>query len=518
MRKSIHRKIYVVLLCLLAAGMTTSVFATNLVWTLLFVNWVAEWNWKEKFADFRTNYLLQAFLVLVGVHLVWLIGTSNMDYALFDLQKKLPLIVIPLVVLTSRPLEYVERLNVAIAYVAAVWVVSVIGFVRYLTMPDLPYRDIVPYISHIRYGLNVCMTLVLLAYVALKYRKAWIYGLNILLSLWFCVILLILHAYTAFIILLVTSLVLLIAYGRRLSKPMRTTVVVLYCGTVLALGALIGWYADGYYRLQSLSTEPLQECTANGNPYLHHDDGLIENGNYIHQYVCEEEMRQQWAKISDYPIDSLTPIGYTVYPALLRYLNGMGVTKDSLGMTRLTPTDVAAIEKGIANPVYLTHSPRKMFYVLFYEYENYRCYHNVSNFSVLQRLELWAAGWLVFLQHPLFGVGTGDVPDACHQQLADSQSPLADTDLHTHNQYLNFLLAFGLLGFGLIVFFFIRAIIKGVKHSSNQTFKHSSILSVAFLCILLISFISEDTLETLAGITFSVMGFSLLSPRDEKIT
>ena len=42
MRLSIHHKIYVVLLCLLAASMTTSVFATNLIWTLLLVNWVAE--------------------------------------------------------------------------------------------------------------------------------------------------------------------------------------------------------------------------------------------------------------------------------------------------------------------------------------------------------------------------------------------------------------------------------------------------------------------------------------------
>ena len=209
----------------------------------------------------------------------------------------------------------------------------------------------------------------------------------------------------------------------------------------------------------------------------------------------------------------------------------MGVTKDSLGMTHLTPTDVAAIEKGIANPVYLQPGPRKMLYVLFYEYENYRCYHSVSNFSVLQRLELWAAGWRVFLQHPLMGVGTGDVVDACHQQLGEMGSPLADTELHTHNQYLNFLLAFGLLGFGLIAFFFVRAIVRGIENGKLKVEKSGhlqpksqfsilnsqfSILYVAFLCILLISFISEDTLETLAGITFSVMGFSLLSPRREE--
>ncbi len=288
MRLTIHHKIYVVLLCLLAASMTTSVFAANLMWILLLVNWVAEWNWKEKFANFRSNHLLQAFLVLLAVHLLWLVGTSNMDYALFDLQKKMPMIAIPLVVLTSRPMDFKERLNVGIAYTAAVMVVSIIGVVRYLNMPDLPYRDIIPYISHIRYGLNVCMTLVLLAYAAFRYRRGWLYVLNLLLALWFCMVLMILHAYTSFIILLVIPLVLLLAYGHRLSRRPRIGFTLGYGAVVLALVAMIGCYADGYYRLRPLSTEPLKECTANGNPYLHYQDGLVENGNYINLYVCEQ--------------------------------------------------------------------------------------------------------------------------------------------------------------------------------------------------------------------------------------
>ena len=301
MRLSIHRKIYVVLLCLLAASMTTSVFAANLVWTLLLVNWVAEWNWKEKFADFRHNYRLQAFLVLLGVHLLWLIGTSNMDYALFDLQKKLPLFAIPLVVLTSRPLEHRERLNVGIAYTAAVMVVSIIGVVRYLTIPDLPYRDIIPYISHIRYGLNVCMTLVLLVYAAFHYRRTWLYVLNSLLIVWFAVVLMMLHSYTAFIILLVAPLVLLVCYWCRMSRKSRRWVTALYCCVVLALAALVGSYAYDYYHLRPLSTEPTQAYTANGNPYLHYQDGLIENGNYIHLNVCEQEMREQWQNSATIP-------------------------------------------------------------------------------------------------------------------------------------------------------------------------------------------------------------------------
>ena len=483
--------------------MTTSVFFTNLLWVLLLANWVIEWNWREKFSNFKQNHLLQAFLVLGIVHLLWLIGTENLSYGLFDMQKKLPLIAIPLVVLTSRPFSRKELLPVGFAYVTTIFVMSIVGLVRYLTIPDLPYRNIVPHISHIRFGLNICLTLVLLTYVAIKHRRLWLYITTTILSLWFIAFLLLLHAYTSFIILLVTAVVLLIAYRKRMPRTLRTVSTITVSAIILFTIALTCLYYHDYYHLRQLSTQPLPSCTVNGNPYLHLDDRLIENGNYVHRYVCEKEMRQDWPKYSTHPFDSVTPTGFTIYPALLRYLNGMGLTKDSLGMTHLQPCDIAAIEKGIANPIYIQHGPRKMFYVLFYEYENYRCYRSVSNFSFLQRVELWRNAAHLFLEHPLFGVGTGDVVDQCHRRLEEIHSPLADTDLHTHNQYLNFLLAFGLIGFLLIAFFFIRAIIL------NRYCRQA--LFTAFLCILLISFISEDTLETLAGIMFTVMGFSLLT-------
>ena len=482
--------------------MTTSVYITNMMWVFLLLNWIVEWNWRERFTDFRHRYLLQAFLVAAAVHLLWLAGTTDLAYGLHDLQKKLPLLAIPLVVLTTPAPSRKERLNILICYVGTIVVVSIVGIVRYLTMPDLPYRDIVPHISHIRFSLNICMAMVLLAYTALKIRKWWFYLAGGGVMLWFVFFLTVLHSYTAFIILYITAVTLLIAYRRRMGARLRRTLLAVVGVVTLAVGGMTGKYLYDYYHLQPLSTGTPPAVTANGNPYLHRRDGLIENGNYVHWYVSEKEMRQEWAKRSDYPFDSLTPTGYTVYPALLRYLNGMGTTKDSVGMTLLQPRDIAAIEKGIANPVYQRRSPRKLFYVMFYEYENYRCYNSVNNFSVLQRLELWKNGWQVFLQHPLLGVGTGDVVTECHQRLRDTDSPLAGTEMHTHNQYLNFLIAFGLVGFLLIAVAFVRAI--------RRDRLCRSVLFTAFLCIALISFVSEDTLETLAGIVFIALGSSLL--------
>ncbi len=499
----IHHYIYIILLCLLSMSMTTSVYATNLVWVLLLLNWITEWNWREKFADFRHNYFLQAFLALLAVHILWLLGTENLSYALFDLQKKLPLFVIPLVVLTTPPPNKQESLSIGVLYVTTLLVVTIIGMVRYLTLADLPYREIVPYISHIRFGLNLCLGLFMLLWTAFQYRNLWIRSLCALLSLWFMAFLLLIHSYTALIILIVTSLVLVVAYrnhmDRRLHRITSLTVATLL---FLTLG-LAGYYCYDYYHLRPLSTQTLTPTTPNGNAYSHRDDGLIENGNYVHHYICKKEMRQEWTKRSDYPFDSCTNGHWSVYPTLLRYLNSMGFTKDSLGMTHLSDRDIAAIEKGIANYVYLEPGPRKMVYVLCYEFENYRCYHSVRDFSMLQRIELWRNGFQIFLQHPLFGVGTGDVPDACQARLETIDSPLASKHMHTHNQYLNFLLAFGLVGFAIILFFFVRAVVR--THSCRR------FLFTAFLCIFLISCISEDTLETLAGITFTALFLSLLS-------
>ena len=484
--------------------MTTSVFLTNLLWVLLLVNWIAEWDWREKFAAVRQNRLLQAFLVLAAVHLLWFLGAQDIPYALHDLQKKLPLLVIPLVVLTSRPLTRKELINLGICYTGTILVVTIVGLFRYLTLDGLPYRDIVPNISHIRFGLNVCLSIVILAYAAWTHRRhRWLPVVNTLWVIWLLLFLVMIHAYTALFILPVLAVVLLFAYWRKMSQRLRlasaTTLIVI----IGALAATFAIYHHQYYHLQPLSTQPLRTATLNGNAYSHANDGCIENGNYIMNYICETELRQEWARRSPQPIDAPTATGYSAYGALVRYLNALGVTKDSVGMTRLTSADIAAIEQGIANPVYLRHSPRKLFYALFYENECRRCYHSVNDFSMLQRFELWQGAWQLFLQHPLFGVGTGSVLPCCQQQLVESHSPLAGRDMNTHNQYLNFLVAFGLVGFLLVVAAFVRAL-HPILHRDGP-----HLIFLALLVILLISFLTEDTLDTLAGITFAALGLCL---------
>ncbi len=529
-RLALHGIVYFVLLFLLACAQPVSNYLMSAAEVLLFANWVLEWDMRRKFSRSNFHALLVAYGVLLLVHLVWLLPSDNWAYGLDDLRKKLPFVAIPLVLLTSRRLSRPQLLTILAGYVLTVFVATVVGRVRYHLMPDLPYRDIIPYISHIRFALNVCFSVVLLGallLVRLRSRRrglpprlffprsgverSWLWDLLLLLLLLSLLqFLLVIRSYTALAVLFVVALVLTVAFRRRIaSRSLRAALLVLEVGVALAAAALVGWHVRQYYKPVPLASQPLQELTAAGRPYRHKCDGLMENGNLVNNYVCREELESEWALRSALPLDSLTPNGYAVYPTLVRYLNALGTTKDSVGIQRLSAADVAAIEQGVANPVYVEGSHvRSMVYVMLFEYECYRHFRVVKDFTMLQRFELWRNGWRVFCRHPLFGTGTGDVVDECHAQLQRDASQLAGTAKHAHNQYLTFLISFGAVGFLLIVGAFVWAL--------RRERACRSALFAAYLVIVLVSFLTEDTFETLAGCVFVTYFFCLL-PRHQAL-
>lgn len=511
MRLSLHHALYFMLLVLLVGCQPLSNYMMSAVEILLAVNWALEWDMRRKFARGNWHPLLIAFLVLALVHLVWLIPSQNISYGLHDLFGKLPLLAIPLVVLTSRPLTRPQLSLLMILYVCTVFVATIIGHVRYATIPQLEYRDIIPFISHIRFALNVCLVMIFLAaYLFVNTRRhghlrASVAIPIVLLMAYFVHFLLLIHSYTALIILFVVALVMLLAYGSHIeNRHWRHALVTLFLMLATAAVVVVTICVRDYYKLIPLARQSLATTTVNGNPYQHKQNGFVENGNLVENYVCNVELYREWEKRSHVPLETVTSNGYTVYPALLRYLNALGTTKDSVGMQLLTDEDVHAIEQGIANPVYLHGSKLKvMLYVMLYEYESYRVFGAIKNFSVLQRFELWRNTWQVFLRSPIWGCGTGDIEDCCLLELKKRCSPLADHPRNPHNQYLTSLATFGLLGTMLIAFVFIWAL-------RRIQLRHRPLL-VAYLVVLLISFISENTLSTLAGCVFATTFFCLLS-------
>lgn len=522
-RLTIHHAVYFVLLFLLVGAQPVSNFMMSGMEILLAVNWALEWDMRNKLRRAKESPLLWFFLLLTGVHLIWMIPSQNIAYGFDDLFRKLPMLAIPLVVLTSRPLNKKQIEMLFFCLVTTVFIAAIVGRVRLHTIPDIAYRDL-PFISHIRFALNIVLSLVLIvAYLHRMFPRQpyqrqgagtalgrWVMtALLVVVAISLLQFLLIIRSYTGFVILLVIAIVLLATYWRRISISLRRTGVAMVSVVILVFAVISGKMIHDYYAPVPLAQGPLKTYTASGNPYSHTEDNLIENGNYVGNYVCMEELQSEWAKRSSMLLSDTTVNGYAVMPTLVRYLNACGVTKDSVGMQTLTDEDVAAIENGIANPVYLHGgSLRKMYYVMLFEYESYRKLGAVKNFTMLQRFELWRNAWKVFCDHPLFGVGTGDVVDECHARLAADNSPLTGTKKHAHNQYLTFLVTFGLVGFIIIALAFCLSLRK------SKVLRLP--LFTAFLTIVLVSFLTEDTLETLAGCVFAVLFFCLLAVYREK--
>ena len=485
----IHRRIYIVLLTLLGGCMVTSTWATNLVWVLLGANWVFEGRWREKWQMARESRLLHLYLGFYLLLLIGMLWTENQSFGWSILQVKLPLLVVPLVVLTSQPLQGRVRHWVLWAYATTVLVVSIIGLVRILTIPGLPYRDAVPYISHIRFALNCCMVVYLCAGVAMRRRRIVLKIVPLTVMLWMLAFLVLLHSYTAIAILAMVSLAILLVYRRR------WPLIALWVVAVGTLTFFVGRDMKSYYRMCPLATEPLRSHTVAGNAYQHANDGIIENGNYINNYICADELREQWARRSAMPYDSSTATGYSVAPTLVRYMNCLGLTKDSAGMAAMSDEQIAAVERGVANPVYESGNPlKKMVYVMLLEREFYVHTRAVKGFTMLQRLELWDATLDVIGDNLLIGAGTGDVVDAMQEYLAAGNSELSGRGMRSHNQYLGFLAALGIMGVALVLTLAIRACAKRGKKITP--------LMLAWLLTILISMLTEDTLDTLAGIMF----------------
>ena len=164
MRKRIHSTIYFVGLLLIAFFMPLSMFVTNASILLIVANWFVEGRYPAKWERIKENKGILVFCVIFLAHLLWLVNTSNFDYALSDLRIKLPLLALPIAIGTSEALS-MKRLNtILLVFVSGVFVASVAGFCAKFFDDGTNYRSLSLFISHIRLSLMICLSVFVLGY------------------------------------------------------------------------------------------------------------------------------------------------------------------------------------------------------------------------------------------------------------------------------------------------------------------------------------------------------------------
>src|SRR5205085_715760 len=105
---------------------------------------------------------------------------------------------------------------------------------------------------------------------------------------------------------------------------------------------------------------------------------------------------------------------------------------------KLSPEEIHSIENGIANVNYQHISNlRARLIETVWEYDHFVRSGDASGQSAMQRLVFWKAAVGIIHDHPLIGVGTGDMPIAYPEQYRKMNTKLGTNYwIRSHNQYL----------------------------------------------------------------------------------
>jgi len=454
----------------------------------------------------KENLPAIVFASLYILHVLGLLYSVDFNYALKDLRIKLPLLVLPVIFSVSESLDKRQFRQLMLFFSMAVVASTIVSTYILFTQDVANLRDISIFISHIRLGLLISLAIFTLAYYSTRKEELNRYArlLFIVFMGWLIFYLLISASMTGLVVLFITVFVMAIHYTiKRKNLYSRIATVVLLLTPIVMMVFITGIITD-VYKIHKVDFSKLDKQSSTGGLYWHDTTNLqTENGHYVWLYISTDELRKTWNKRSDLNFEGKDNKGQDLKHTLIRYLSSKGFRKDAEGVNNLSPEDIALIEDGEASSHY---HERSVFYIRIYkiiwEIQQYLRTGNPSGHSAMQRIEYWKTSALIIEQHPVFGVGTGDMNIAFEKQYELMDSPLQpEFRWRSHNQFLSITVGFGLAG----IFWFLIVLI----YPPIKTGRLTDYFYLTFFVIMIVSMISEDTIETQAGVTIFAFFTSL---------
>lgn len=496
------------ILCLssIAIGLSLSKSLMFLGFSGLFIVWLISGDIKEKIQSFLKN---RTALLISSIYLLTLLGliyTSNFDFAISDVRRKIPLFFLPFFLSGFAPLIKKELYLLLKIYIIGVLVATLWSFFVYLGGLNVAFLDVREYSrfnSHIRFGLEIALAIFFAFFFVLKSSSISSKIVWASIGVWLISSMLIFSLFSGVIVFLATSFILLMVFGLlvksfKLKALLVLSLLLLYYGLYL--------FIDTSYKSFYLSKDivPIKEIpfTKDGDKYQKDIDTdrntLKENGYYVAKNVAWGELAGAWREKSNIEFEGEDLKGQKIKNTLIRFITSKGLRKDRIGLESLTSAEIIAIENGVPNAEYLhmNYFSRRVHKIL-WEYNSYINGGDFNGHSILMRWEYWNTAIKVIKNNPMLGVGTGDIQDVFYEQYNIDNSRLEQRyRLRTHNQYLAFGVTFGLIGLAWFIICLLYPILK--------TKLYKNYLYLAFFSIAILSMLTEDTLETQVGINFFV--------------
>ena len=467
----------------------------------LFINWVLELDFKLKWQNIKNyKYLPIIFLGIFLIELIWLPISRDLITGLNVLRIKLPLLLLPIIIGTTKQFSKKENKTIIITFflgiIASTFLVFLVDLGWLNTKKDSgTIRDISIFMSHIRYSILLSFATILILFLVINKKKNRI--LLMLFFIWIVFIVFKLATITA-IIGLSTAIITMIGIEIAvLKKKIKKGYILALLGSFILFGLYLGITIKDFYHVKS-NERAIQTFSLGGEKYSHKfHDNTTENGFFVWENIAPKELKKAWEKRSKTRFDGKDNIGQPLKKTLFRYLTSKGFKKDREGLLKLKESEIRLIENGRTTCKEYSNLQIRIRSLL-HESNADKKKQNLKNQTVSQRLFFWKKGLEIFLKAPIFGHGPGGSKVEYKEDYKTNETPL-----FAHNQFLTQLINLGIFGFiiWITIIFYVFTQIK----------KELISIFIPYLVLMFLSFLSDDMLEVQAGVTiFSLIGTIML--------
>lgn len=506
-----RENVYFLLLCIVAGVFPFSEALVSISIGLMLLQALILRSWLHPTVNSRSWEIVIFPFSIFAIYLIGTLFTKDFSFALYELKKVVFWVIVPLSVFLSPKLSDKKIYLVFLVFISAVFISSFI-FAGKLILHDyfqlIGFRNI-SFISHIRFSFQVILAIIIVTWFLIKniYKVFHLKPfLPVVLLLWFIYFLILLKSLLGIISFFATLGISLIFYAGQLkNRKWRYLMISAFFIVTFVPAFFVVNVINDFYDYKPINPKTVANNTISGNWYSHDfEDKLRENGYLVNVYICEDELRKEWNKRSNIKYDDILN-GYPLSSTLIRYMTSLGYRKDSAGVSNLTYSDIQLIENGVTNYKFknrfISIYPR--IYETIWELDSYFRSGDPNNKSLAQRIEYVKASLLLIKEKPFFGIGTGNWVIEYDEVYEKMDSKLVKEKRGpSHNQYLNYMVKFGLVGFVLIFCAILIPFFK-VEHKSNFIF-------VLFLMVYAFANFGDSNLETHMGLSFFTFFYFLL--------
>jgi hypothetical protein len=469
-------------------------------------------TWQNKIKRFNKNKIL---LFIPGIFMIYLVSfiifykSGNSPY---DLQKSLFFLVIPIAFMIGKSFNSNQKRLVFYAFALSIFVATVNALLNWFFRSETVNFGVhkISLISHIRFSFQLILIfwfLILLFQKNYKTLNRNIKAGLLIIAIYFLWFLFFQQSLTGLIALVASVFFYLCYLILQIQNRFRTVLLSLVFGVILIPVLYIFWVVHSFYDIEKIDKDSISKTTSLGNYYLHDfENKAVENGHYTYLYICHDEMRSEWNKISNIKYDDIRSNGYPLYATLIRYLTSKELRKDAEGIKSLTSQDIQNVENGISNVIFQQkkYSLYPRIYQTVWEYYMYSETGNPSYQSFSQRIEFTKAALTIIKKNFWFGVGAGNWKGEFKKAYISNKSKLEEgLYASSHNQYLNYMVKFGITGFLVIMFFIVYPVIK--------TKSYRDPLFLIFLVFLFFANFADSNFETHMGSSFFLFFYCLFA-------